>query len=177
MITGIELNPWEESKAYKTYKNEEADLPPNAQPNFPRDKKLIGLSMNAPNTHKLYIHYCTNCIGMMHFIHVWNKDVEVALNGNYNMNKVNLRFEKYKQTIEFLTQTIREQEKELSDVNKRNVLLENGKDWLSNWEKSHRGDLGYDVEENLSLQLSKWKNIAFMAAADKESTEYESNMR
>ena len=65
--------------------------------------------MNAPNSHKLYIHYCTNCIGMMHFIHRWNTDVEEALNGNFNMRTVNLKFERYKSTIKFLTDTVTEQ--------------------------------------------------------------------
>jgi hypothetical protein len=40
--------------------------------------------------------------------------------------------------------------------------------------------IGYssaDFEENQSLQLNKWKNIAQMAGADRESTEYENNMR
>jgi hypothetical protein len=109
VFIGIELNPWEESRAYQSYKNELDDLPPNAVPQYPRDKKLIGLSMNAPNSHKLYIHYCTNCIGMMHFIHTWNKDVEEALNGNFNMRTVNLKFEKYKDTIKYLKETITEQ--------------------------------------------------------------------
>jgi hypothetical protein len=41
----------------------------------------------------------------------------------------------------------------------------------------HIGYSSADFEENQSLQLNKWKNIAQMAGADRESTEYENNMR
>jgi hypothetical protein len=58
VFKGIELNPWEESRAYQSYKNEQDDLPPNAQPQYPRDRKLIGLSFVYCIYVYIYVYVC-----------------------------------------------------------------------------------------------------------------------
>ena len=59
---GRELNPWEQSKAYTIHLTEhETPLPVDEE--YPRDRKMITLTLHSPNTHKVYVQYCKACIG------------------------------------------------------------------------------------------------------------------
>ena len=144
---------------------------------FPRTKKLYSLKLNTPDTHKVLVQYCEDCVGMLHLVRDWNQEVEASLNQHFNMPIIEEKIKNYKQKIEFLKNVIYDQEGELQDVKRRNKVLEDGKSWMTNFSKSNKH---IDDENNLNMtteSLKKWKNIAFMSTADKESTEYNNNMR
>jgi len=63
---------------------------------------------------------------MLHLVREWNVDVEVALNAGFNMDVVDRKFAKLKETIEYLKNVIKEQEDDLADVRYRNATLESG---------------------------------------------------
>lgn len=80
---------------------------------------------------------------MMHFVHTWNKEVEVALQGTYSLQKLNQKFDKAKEQVRFLTSVIREQEEELCIAKERNVKLEQGQRWMQrNAEEEDEKNLG-----------------------------------
>ena len=57
-------NPWENSKAYLSYqKRKHADE--DVEFAFPRNMRTISMPLKAPDTHRVLIHYCDNCIGML----------------------------------------------------------------------------------------------------------------
>ena len=68
----------------------------------------------------------TTSTGMLHLVREWNVDVEVALNAGFNMDVVDRKFAKLKETIEYLKNVIKEQEDDLADVRYRNATLESG---------------------------------------------------
>jgi hypothetical protein len=62
---GRELNPWEQSRTYSSrMRGKNIENPTGKKDNlFFRERKLINLSLHSPNTHKVFVQYCTECIG------------------------------------------------------------------------------------------------------------------
>ena len=41
-------------------------------------------------------------LGMMHFVHTWNREVETALEGTYSLQRLTQKFEKAKEQVRCL---------------------------------------------------------------------------
>ena len=64
MLSGREPNPWAKSDTYGHVNN--MKLQHTSVHDMEGDRstrKLISLPLNTPNTHRVYVQYCSECIG------------------------------------------------------------------------------------------------------------------
>ena len=77
-------NPWESSKAYLSYqKRKHEDTGEFA---FPRTMRTISMPLKAPDTHRVLIHYCENCIGVLTEQHTLSANILTQYSHAHTLN-------------------------------------------------------------------------------------------
>jgi chromosome segregation ATPase len=137
-------------------------------------KGTTSIEVWAPSKYKLFIRHCQTCIGITSFIHEWNQGVEEALNGKFNMKLFEVKLQKLQDTISSLVTVTGKQEDEIIQLSRRNKQLEASKEWFDKFSYLQQAK---DTEEMLAEKVRMYRYNGEMAIADKESAEFNRELR
>ena len=160
--SGKEIQVWDKSKMFKK------QMKINHGPSYKLPKTGGGIiNLAAPGKHKIFVRYCNTCIGVMSFIHEWNQSIEEGLKRNVENLSYEANLLKLKNSIINLNKIVEDQETELVEVKKKYYTLQKSGKWMEDWKNS------LDIKETgvdfMKEELSRWKNCAGMADAERET--------
>ena len=168
--SGKEIQVWDKSKMFKK------QMKVKHGHSYKLPKTGGGtINLSAPGKHKVFVRYCNTCIGVMSFVHEWNQSIEEGLRRNVENLSYEANLQKLKNSIMSLNKIIEDQEKELLELKKKYYTLQNSGKWMEDWKNSLEiKESGVDF---MKEELSKWKNCAGMADAEKETMVNETVLR
>ena len=121
----------------------------------------------APSKHRLFVKYCSDCIGIIQLVRSWNSEVEDALRFRIEYGIMDQQLLELRKLIGNLNVIIEDQEKALNKEIAKNKELEEANAWFHNWTDTKKVDsLGNELRD-MKKVLAENMN---MARADVEST-------
>jgi hypothetical protein len=132
------------------------------------------IQLHAPSSHRLYVNYCKECIGIMSLVQDWNYNVEEGLHQMERNQKISTENELLKTTVSKLNDIILRQEEENEGLRNETAELKANEAWFQKW-KEGLGVQG--KEEGLLNKLHAQRQINEMAAQDIESTWHNAQAR
>lgn len=160
--SGKEIQVWDKSKMFKK------QMKINHGQSYKLPQTGGGtINVSAPGKHKVFVKYCNSCIGVMSFVHEWNQSIEEGLKRNVESLSYEANMQKLKVAMMNLNKIIEDQETELIDMKKKYFTLQKSGKWMEDWKNSL--EIKESGVEFMKEELSKWKNCAGMADAERET--------
>lgn len=122
------------------------------------------VDLHAPSKHKLLVRYCKDCVGLITLVHDWNQAVEDGLNANVD----SLQAQELRKLVCSLRDTVHAQEQEIFDLKNKMALSQPRIDFI---EKRLEKENDSNIIHELSEKVSKWRAIAEMCDAERETVE------
>jgi hypothetical protein len=161
--TGQQLSPWEQGKAFaKGQRNLKGKM-------YNPHSGGATISLHSPASHKLYVNYCKECVGVMSMVALWNSEVERAVQHLNNGDRMVIEMENMKRSVAAIQQVVLQQEIENQRLVERNVALEARSEWMDHWQA------GLDAEADkvsYTDQLLKHRELAAMSQEETKSIRF-----
>lgn len=158
---GKDLNPWEKSKSYR--KALKSRVGSDA---VPTDDSR-SLTLFAPRNHRLFVRYCSDCVGFMNFVRDWNREVEESLSLKLEGKAMLAQLNSHKAFVNSLNEIIAAQEKKIVALEFELNSLKASDTWFEKWKGIEESKVN---EEELTNKIEQLKHLWQMANFDKEST-------
>lgn len=156
------INPWEQSRAYKRLQRIEKG--PSYQ--YP-DTKGYSLQLNRPTSYKLFVRYCSECVGTIQFVRAWNYEVENNLRFRAEYNQIDNRIQEMQRVINSLQDSIIVKETKIEELEAQCVELQGANAWFDKW------TIAKQEEARVAAEVEKSRQTAAqlqMQQADMETT-------
>ncbi len=162
--SGKDLNPWEKSRSYrKALKNRFGN-----DSSISREAK--SLTLFAPKSHRLFVRYCTDCVGFMNFVRDWDREVEEALALKLEGKAMLAQLNNLRVVINTQNDVIAKQELSLHEQESELISLKSSNAWFEKWTITE--EIG-SSEDCLRDHINSLRCSLQMAQADKESRTFQ----
>jgi hypothetical protein len=123
------------------------------------------MKVAVPQTHEMFIKYCSDCVGVMSFIRQWNSQVEASLGLTAEGEKMQSEINRLKGTINDLNTLIADQEKRMIVAEHKYDELHKSAKFIEQW--GYQQDMR-DREGKLALDVRTAHERVLMCGADME---------
>lgn len=131
------------------------------------------IALSAPAKHRLFVKYCSDCVGVINLVRSWNAEVEDALRFRLEYGSMDHQNAELRKLIGKLNVIIENQENDLIKEAAKNKELEEANAWFHNWTDTQKVSAISNDLKDTRRQLGE---VQHMAQADVESTAYNVSM-
>jgi len=129
--------------------------------------------LSAPAKHRLFVKYCSDCVGIINLVRSWNTEVEDALRFRIEYGAMDQQNSELRKLIIKLNVIIENQEKDLLKEVAKNKELEEANAWFHNWTDTKKVSAISSELKDTKRQLVE---VQYMAQAEVESTAFNITM-
>ena len=158
------LNPWDQSRGYRRIMRKtvnHAYKPPVTNGG--------SFQIAAPSQHKLFVRYCSECIGLIAVVKSWNSEVEDSLQFKADNIDITRVLDEFRNLINRLNATIEQQEVKIVRLEERNKELTKSQRWFARWSDDQADQQEAQHLEELREKLERCQDIIDMSKMDFES--------